>query len=191
MARPILDKAGAGLPIKEHKQSYLFVRNKMDNATITQCSKDIETHSNEILELINNKKPEDLSKLTLIERLIGLEDNSRYWSVYMVLEHIRIVNELVANILENLCNDKLPNDESTIEATKPAENIGKEIVEQFIESKENVIKLANSYTDLETEVTFSHPWYGSMNALDWYCMCALHIKLHKLQIEKILTTLSE
>ncbi|MBX3389322.1 MAG: hypothetical protein KF691_07680 [Phycisphaeraceae bacterium] len=38
----------------------------------------------------------------LIPRLRGLEDSSRYWSVWMMLDHLRIVNSQVAMVIASL-----------------------------------------------------------------------------------------
>ncbi len=37
-----------------------------------------------------------------IDRIVGIEDSSRYWSTFMVLDPLRIVNEGIAQIVENV-----------------------------------------------------------------------------------------
>lgn len=38
----------------------------------------------------------------LIDRVVGIEDSSRYWSVFMVLDHLRIVDEGMTQIIQAL-----------------------------------------------------------------------------------------
>jgi hypothetical protein len=43
----------------------------------------------------------------LIDRVVGLEDSSRYWTVFMVLDHLRIVDEGISQIIKTLTDDRL------------------------------------------------------------------------------------
>lgn len=43
----------------------------------------------------------------LIDRVVGIEDSSRSWSVFMVLDHLRIVDEGITQIIETLTEDRL------------------------------------------------------------------------------------
>lgn len=43
----------------------------------------------------------------LIDRVVGIEDSSRYWSVFIVLDHLWIVDEGITQIIETLTDDRL------------------------------------------------------------------------------------
>lgn len=42
----------------------------------------------------------------LIKRITGIEDSSRFWSVYMVLDHLLIVDRLTIKIMESLSRER-------------------------------------------------------------------------------------
>jgi hypothetical protein len=55
----------------------------------------------------------------LINRIARIEDSSRYWSVFMVLDHLRIVDEGITRIVEELTNDRPFAREVRIQDAKP------------------------------------------------------------------------
>ena len=45
-----------------------------------------------ILTLVEGVSVDSAARPVLIDRIRGIEDSSRHWSVYMTLDHLRIVN---------------------------------------------------------------------------------------------------
>jgi hypothetical protein len=125
-----------------------------------------------------------LSRQVLIARLPGLEDSSRYWSVYMTLAHMRIVNEAVASVIQTLNLSKVPQGAVSTASVKPSpDSTAREIkaLELSIENLAAVLKTAKAGTPL-----FPHPWFGALTARQWGFMALFHMQLHRLQIERIL-----
>ena len=61
----------------------------------------------------------------LVPRLLGLEDSSRFWSPYMVVEHLVIVDTNMFRIMTDLVAGRLHPDEARIEDFKPAPSVGR------------------------------------------------------------------
>src|SRR5687768_16111893 len=87
-----LGSPGAGLPLIEliiaclgFAVSRVFLNR--------QTAMELYTKETErILQNIANKSPAQLESPVLIERVFGIEDSSRGWSITMTLEHLNIVN---------------------------------------------------------------------------------------------------
>jgi hypothetical protein len=98
---PQLAPPGAGLPKPELFMARLiFSWGKMRS----DREKSVENYArrkDEILRLVQACPMEIARKRVLIRRLPGLEDSSRYWSVYMTLDHLRIVNLAIAEAISS------------------------------------------------------------------------------------------
>jgi hypothetical protein len=138
-----------------------------------------------ILSLARSTSPNQGIVPVLIERITGIEDSSRYWSVFMVLDHLRIVNEGIAQIVEDLSNDRPFAQEVRIQDVKPRPDSGPETVDRYIQSisgYETTIQRLGKFSD---RVRHPHPWFGPMTAGDWHCLAGIHHVVHRRQIMRI------
>ncbi len=93
---------GAGLPkIELWVARWIFAnaRRKMDRRKAVER---IASERASLLGIARSLTSGECARRVLIPRLRGLEDSSRYWSVYMTLEHLRIVNEAVSHVIVEL-----------------------------------------------------------------------------------------
>lgn len=60
-----------------------------------------------------------------------MEDSSRYWSVFMTLDHLRIVNLGVADAIRLLGQDKVPERKADTATVKPSPEAGIGVVDDF------------------------------------------------------------
>lgn len=129
----------------------------------------------------------------LIERVRGLEDSSRFWSVWMTLDHLRIVHTSVVEILRSLEAGKVPPGEASTAAVKPSTSVGPEVeveVEVAYEAScERVLAMLNRTGDRRSGVRFAHPWFGPLDALGWSALSGTYLRIHRLQMECILQQL--
>ena len=121
----------------------------------------------------------------LINRIAGIEDSSRYWSVFMVLDHLRIVDEGITRIVEELTNDRPFAREARIQDVKPIIDAGPNVVDRFIKSVAAYEATVYRLGRLGRRVRHPHPWFGPMTAHDWHCLAGIHHGLHRRQIERI------
>lgn len=132
-----------------------------------------------------------LTRRVLIPRLPGLEDSSRYWSVCMTLDHLRIVNTEISRVISALLHGAAPEGRASTAAVKPAEDVGPGVVAAYEASCDAVLAAAGTRESLRTEVRFAHPWFGPLDAAGWHAMSAMHMGIHRAQIERILRGAAE
>jgi hypothetical protein len=142
-----------------------------------------------IRSLLENFNTETGSQRVLIARMPGLEDSSRDWSVWMTLEHLRIVHELLAQVIGQLVQEVTPLGETSIAAVKPRPDVGPEVVAQFEASCDAVENVFAASPNLNTRARYLHPWFGLLNAAGWHALAGPHMGIHRVQIERILAGL--
>lgn len=138
-----------------------------------------------IRSLVRNCDAETGSRRVLIRRLSGLEDSSRYWSVWMTLDHLRVVNNEIARVIEALARGVVPEGAASTAAVKPSAEPGPGVVAAFESSCDALSSVVASVPDLNTRVRFPHPWFGPMNAAGWHALAGTHMGIHRTQIERI------
>lgn len=143
-----------------------------------------------ILELATTPGPRDAARPVLIKRLRGMEDSSRNWSVYMTLEHLRIVNAAVAAVISALVAGKVPPGSASTATVKPAPGIDGQVVAGFTTGSESLLQTVAAVPDLRTDKRYAHPWFGPLDAAGWHAMAAFHMRLHRKQIESIIAALA-
>ncbi len=122
----------------------------------------------------------------LIPRPRGLEDSSRYWSVWMTLDHLRIVHCEIARVIGELGKGTVPVGQASTAAVKPAPEAGREVVAAYERSCDVVLAAAAAVPELRTTVRFPHPWFGPLDAAGWHQLAAGHMGIHRVQIERII-----
>jgi hypothetical protein len=127
----------------------------------------------------------------LIARPRGLEDSSRNWSVYMTLDHLRIVNTAIAGTIRQLLDGQVPPGRASTAAVKPSPDADASVIGAFADSCEAVIAAGQSGGSLRTRARFSHPWFGPLDAAAWHFMAGFHARLHRTQILRILAGLDQ
>lgn len=119
-----------------------------------------------------------------------MEDSSRYWSVFMTLDHLRIVNMGIADTIRLLGLGQVPARRADTATVKPSPEAAIGAVDDFALSCNLIERCAAQLTDLRTEVRYDHPWFGPLDAAGWYFVAGFHLGLHRKQIEKIIRHLT-
>lgn len=179
-----LDAPGAGLPKIELWIARRIFRRHCKNLDREKAARLIATERTSLLKIVQARTPEECSRRLLIDRLRGLEDSSRYWSVYMTLDHLRIVNEAVAHGIVELSAGRVPEGESSTATVKPRPDIGEEVVAEFIRSCEALVEAENGLK--VTDARYAHPWFGPLDSHEWHVMAGFHMRLHHREVDKIL-----
>lgn len=182
----LLAPPGAGLPKGElllGKKLFAVKRHLGDRASFSQR---FRTERNRI-RLLRNCCDEISGALPiLIERVRGLEDSSRFWSLWMTLDHLRIVNDEIAGIISTLGRESVPMGKVSIAALKPNPGATETVVVGYEASCDALLAAVDAAPDLQTETRFPHPWFGPLDALGWLALAAGHMGIHRTQIERIL-----
>jgi hypothetical protein len=186
---PQLAAPGAGLPQVERFVASLMIHWKAARTTREQASATFELERSAILDLLQGCDEETLSQPVLIKRLPGLEDSSRYWSLLMVVDHLRIVNREIAEVITTLGAGRQPGRQASIAAVKPSPDVTAEVIPEFDHVCRYFQETVASVPDLKTAQKFPHPWFGPMDAAAWHFMTGFHMHLHCQQMKLILAGL--
>ena len=163
-----------------------MLKRRRRRGTVASLAADFARERTRIMELTSALDDRSASRRVLIRRLPGLEDSSRYWSVWMTLDHLRIVNLEIARVIDALSRGVRPEGEASTAAVKPSESVDGRVVEAFEQSCDHLAQSVSRSTNLLTRERFAHPWFGPLDALGWHAMSGMHMGIHRGQIERIM-----
>jgi uncharacterized damage-inducible protein DinB len=183
---PKLAPPGAGLPQPELFIARLLfaVQSRKENRDTFNARFSRERAT--IRRLVDSCDPASAATRVLIKRVPGLEDSSRHWSVWMTLDHLRIVNHGIANTIETLSKEISPDRKASTAAVKPSPTADSSSREAYEKSCDAVLAAAAATPNLKTTARFAHPWFGPLDASGWHAMAGSHMSIHRKQIERIL-----
>jgi hypothetical protein len=179
---PKLQPPGKGLPKIELFLARLLVGWKARQTERAEAAANFEFEKAEILRLVRNIDPNSGAKQVLIKRLRGLEDSSRFWSIYMTIDHLRIVNEGTADLIVTLANGERPKRVVSTADVKPSAAAERSSVQEFERVCNRFQETVQSIANLKTNLTWPHPWFGELNAERWHFFAGFHMSLHRQQI---------
>ena len=146
-----------------------------------------EKEGEKVLSLARSMEKDQLFERVLVPKLFGLEDNSRYYSVAMVLEHLLVIGTALQNRIPMLSQGKSVAQEIKIEDYKPYMEIDETIIDQYEMFLQTFRKEVEENVDnIYLENRHEHPWFGELKAKDWSVMGAIHQIVHRRQIEAII-----
>jgi hypothetical protein len=184
-----LQPPGAGLPRAELFVARALFRLGAPFASPERASRAFRAEADRILALVRSLPPAGAARRVLIPRLRGLEDSSRYWSAYMTLEHLVIVDTGIRKGIEALVAGTVPPGTASTAAVKPPATAGAETIDRFEAVVRDYLARVDALPDLRSKVAYAHPWFGPLTALGWHRVAALHHGIHRKQIERIVRLL--
>jgi hypothetical protein len=126
------------------------------------------------------------ARRVLIARVRGMEDSSRYWSVWMTLDHLRIVNGQIARVIGSLAKGQTVPGKASTAAVKPDPQVTSSVVADYEAACGLLLETVAAVPDLKTAARFAHPWFGPLDAAGWHALAGSHMGIHRVQIERIL-----
>lgn len=187
---PKLAPAGAGLPFIESLALKLWFGPVVSKRTKRpQCRSQYESVVAKIIKLAQELTPEQRQTKVLVPRLTGLEDSSRFWSMNGVLEHLIIVGEKMQTAILTLASGQVPDEKADIAKVKPLQS-GEDMLERFMLFAPKLLlnidaELAKPGMDADRAVFLHHPWFGPINAHQWYWLASAHQVIHYQQAKLI------
>jgi hypothetical protein len=183
---PVLAPPGAGLPRPELLAArMMFAWHRLTTSRARRAAA-IMAQREALVALARACDPATGARRVLIPRLRGLEDSSRYWSVYMTLDHLRIVNANIARIIGLLARDRGPEGAASTAAVKPSPAADAAVIGAFAAGCDELTRTVAAVADLRTARRFAHPWFGPLDAAGWHAMAGFHLELHQRQARAIL-----
>jgi hypothetical protein len=177
---------GAGLPFPENLIARILLGLKRSMGSPQSFTAKFVAERGRISGLISGRDEETLSTRVLIPRLRGLEDSSRYWSVWMTLDHLRIVHHAFIGVLDSLANERVPEGEASTAAVKPDAQVKAAVVGEYEASCDALLATSGRIRNFKTRARFPHPWFGPMDAHGWLALSGGHMAIHRVQVERIL-----
>ena len=189
MTEPRLAPPGAGLPWPELQIARLRFKWARRSGDTRHFDNAFRQEREAIGALSRSCSDEVAAQRVLIKRIRGLEDSSRHWSVWMVLDHLRITNKAFARIMTSLRNGVVPPQPATTASVKPDATVDGEVVAAYERSCDAVNEAAARIGEGKTMSKYAHPWFGPLDASGWQALSGFHMALHRNQIERILAGL--
>ncbi len=143
-----------------------------------------------IREILAQCPPDRRGEQVLIPRLPGLEDSSRFWSVWMTLEHLCITNTVFAMVIKSLAHGKVPAKKASTADVKPRADLSGDVEANYESSCDAVFSTVAAIAELRTVAKYAHPWFGPLDAAGWHALTATHMAIHRAQIARIVAGLS-
>lgn len=183
---PTLAPPGAGLPKPELYAARILFALRRWTGDRDSFNARFRKEREAIRGLVRSCEAESGARRVLIRRPRGLEDSSRHWSVWMTLDHLRIVNHAMAGIIGALTKGVKPDGTASTAAVKPSPQADAAIVAGYEQACDDLLAVVSSAGSLKTELRFAHPWFGLLDAAGWHALAGGHMGIHRVQIERIL-----
>lgn len=138
--------------------------------------------------------PEAGRRAVRVPPMLGVDEDMRDWSFFMILEHNVIVNQRITRIVDHLMRGETPAGMTAVDMKKsvmPSSAPGEEQIQALRTSVEKQIQIVSHRSNLRTTATTRHPLFGDLNAHGWHCMFGLHLDIHRRQAEAVLRTISQ
>lgn len=190
-AEPRLAPPGAGLPLPERLLAHFFFRLRVRTGTPAEFTARFVEERRKIAELIRGVDAARGGRRVLIERLRGLEDSSRYWSVAMTLDHLRIVNSEIARLITSLAAGQVPPGRASTAAVKPDPTVSMTVLPAYEATCDDLLAAVAHPENFSPQVKFPHPWFGLMDAKAWHALSGIHMGIHRVQIKRILAGMTQ
>ena len=138
-----------------------------------------------IRRLVQSCDEDSAVRRVLIRRPKGLEDSSRYWSVWMTLDHLRIVNQEFIRVIDALTKGVMPTGTASTATVKPSPQASAAAVAGHEQACDASLAAVAAAGNLKTALRYAHPWFGPLDAAGWHALAAGHMGIHRVQIERI------
>lgn len=164
-----------------------IVRTRFSLTSRKVVEKQTKAALKEYLQLANGLNEITGSTPVTVPRMLGVDEDMRGWSFFMLLRHNTIVNRAIsANISRLALGEPEPTQKFDVKKdVMPDVECG---IEQIALFKASVISHLDSLKPLGclkgTRMT-KHPLFGSFDAHKWNCMLAFHLKIHLKQASLI------
>ena len=141
-----------------------------------------------ITKLVSALDESERTRQVVIDRTFAIEDDSRRYSVNMVLEHLGIVAAAEIPLITMLSNEQPFERELTIEGVKPHANETGQL-DAFLKINAKYVDSIKKLPKKQSRTTKRHPWFLEFNNSDWHRFTYMHTFIHRRQIEAIIQKL--
>ena len=181
-----LQPPGSGiLPWHERRAAALYLRGQAALTTPAATLRRFRREAGMALAVADGLSEARGRQPVSIRRFPGLEPGFRDWSVYMVLDHLIVVNTGITAIVHALCTDHAYGIELLDEDVRPRADAGPDRIGALDAAVERYGDLIERLGRLDARERHPHPWFGPLTARQWHVLAMLHNRVHRIQIERI------
>jgi len=159
-------------------------------AAVSSQQRALRTFAREATRLVELVDEVDFARAAepvRVARLMGMEPVSCEWSMLMILDHLDRFNRDMMRLIDVLTNDQPLRGAFSDENYEPDGDVDGSIVNQFESNAGDYLRLVQSKGGLRTRRVFRHSWLGPMNAHQWNCWTAAHMRIHRRHAMKIMS----
>ena len=109
------------------------------NATRASVNARFQAEREKIADLVSQCGPDAATRRVLIQRVRGLEDSSRYWSVLMTLDHLRIIHTQMGRIIKSLAAGNVPPGKASTANVKPGVDVTPAVIPEYEQSCDQLL----------------------------------------------------
>lgn len=127
------------------------------------------------------------SKPVTVPPMMGVDEDMRGWSFFMLLRHNTIVNHAISSNVRRLALGE-PEPDKKFDPkwdVMPDSECGIEQIALFKSSVLSHFEAVKPLGELRGTDTTDHPLFGAFDAHKWNCMFAFHMRIHLKQAEFI------
>ena len=181
-----LARPGAGIPPLELSAGRIIFAALRAFKTPEWATAHFRRETGIMLRAVRELRPEAADTPVLIPRVAGIEDSSRNWSVLMTLDHLVIVDGMIAEIIEHLAGERLYMRSVAIAELKPTSQQTMETIGKFTKVTQRYVDRVSRSGNLRSSARHRHPWFGALDAYGWHLLAAMHHTIHRRQIQRII-----
>ena len=165
-----------------YRQIFLLVRTFLSRAMARRlASRGLDRIRNAARRLA----PGDWSEPNRLPPMQGLTAPMRDWSAGMTLWHTRGANRGIMDTVIALARGNSPGPMDTRTFDAPPAEAGPEQLPLLEETVGAYLEALDRLPALHTAARRRHPIFGTMDAHGWHCLFALHLRIHRRQLERI------
>ena len=167
---------------------------KFKMTSLEQGKAQIIEYKSAYVDLLNGLTDEQACQRVKVNKMLGVDDDMREWSLCEIIEHNTIVNKVLKErVLTLLTGENSPKyeDFDIKRDVMPglAEPFRKAEINQFVESVDAYLDFIATYSSLKTSATAEHPIFGIFNAHQFHIMFSFHLGLHLKQAQAVVDLL--
>jgi hypothetical protein len=118
-----------------------------------------------------------------ISPLFGISHSSLHWSINMLMEHLVLETGGVIKLIEQLNSDYDSIDTITIQSLQPQNN---KSMHKLLHMRVRKFSLYIETNKVKhSKLSKKHPYFGKLNSKEWLVFLALHMRMHRVQLERI------
>jgi hypothetical protein len=112
------------------------------------------------------------------------------WCIDDVARHLAHANNRVAGLIEALTNGNIPGGEPALGVVPRDDRSFEQVKADLLSSFDMLQDDFSNITDAEAnlDVKYRHPFFGDLNAREWFVFTFVHASVHIQQIERIKST---